>query len=255
LVSGTGHTCAVTTAGAVKCWGANEYGQLGGSTGGGNNSTTPVDVFGLGSGVVAVSAGGVHTCALTTGGGVKCWGRNWEGELGDGTRMTPPAAFALPVDVSNLTSDAATVSAGFYHTCAVTSGVGLKCWGWNRHGEVGDGTLVLNGSNSRTRPVDVSGLGPKATPTATLTPTQPPTNTPPIASTPTRTPPPSAPPGDVNCDGRTNSLDALAVLQLSAGFLSTLPCRAGADVNHDGGVNTLDAALILQYVAGLISQL
>ena len=59
----------------------------------------------------------------------------------------------------------------------------------------------------------------------------------------------------MNCDGRTKSLDALAVLQLSADLLSTLPCGDAADVNHDGRVNTLDAALILQFSAGVLNHL
>jgi hypothetical protein len=91
-------------------------------------------------------------------------------------------------------------------------------------------------------------------PGSTPTHTRPPGSTPTRTHTPTNTPPPGALLGDVNCDGRVNSLDALAVLQFSAGLLEEVVCPANADVNDDGVINTLDAALILQFSAGLIDE-
>ncbi|MCI0890777.1 MAG: proprotein convertase P-domain-containing protein [Chloroflexi bacterium] len=61
--------------------------------------------------------------------------------------------------------------------------------------------------------------------------------------------------GDVNCDGRVNSIDAALTLQLSAGLVSSLACQGAADANLDGAINAIDAALILQLGAGLIGQL
>ena len=142
------HTCAVTTAGDVKCWGSNFYGQLGDGTT--PLRTTPVDVTGLTSGVAAVSTGGLHTCALTTLGALKCWGFNSYGQLGDGTSGN---VRTTPVDVTGLTTEIAAVSAGADHTCALTTAGGLKCWGGNFYGHLGDGTAT-----NRTTPVDVTDL-------------------------------------------------------------------------------------------------
>lgn len=147
LKCGGGGGCILTTAGGVKCWGYNDKGQLGDGTT--TNSTSPVDVVGLTSGVAAISVGVQHACALTTGGGMKCWGDNTNGRLGDGTITQRNS----PVDVSGLTSGVASISAGFEHSCAVTTGGGAKCWGRNGFGQLGDSSLT-----QRLTPVDVTGL-------------------------------------------------------------------------------------------------
>jgi hypothetical protein len=142
------HTCALTVGGAVKCWGRNTFGQLGVGTAI-SYSLTPRDVVGLASGVAAIVAGNRHTCALTTGGGVKCWGDNTFGQLGDSSTDYRNA----PVDVTGLASGIAAIAAGQYHTCAVTTLGGVKCWGNNEAGALGDGTL-----NDRRVQVDVYGM-------------------------------------------------------------------------------------------------
>lgn len=141
------HACAVTTAGALKCWGGNAAGQLG--DGSATVRTTPVDVVGLGSGVAAVALGYQHTCALTTGGAVKCWGYNPYGTVGDGTTFER----FVPVAVRGLGSGVAAIAAGGYETCALLSTGGIKCWGYNGSGQLGDGATY-----SRFVPADVAGL-------------------------------------------------------------------------------------------------
>jgi alpha-tubulin suppressor-like RCC1 family protein len=76
--------------------GADTYGQLGNDAAL-TNQPTPVDVLGLTSGVASVSAGGYHTCAVTTAGGVKCWGHDGYGQLGDDAALTNQPT---PVNVS-----------------------------------------------------------------------------------------------------------------------------------------------------------
>ncbi len=145
--TGRGHSCALTLAGAVLCWGRNNFGQLGdGST---SQRLTPVQVSGLTSGVQAIALGDAHSCAITSSGAAACWGHNFLGQLGNGSSEDRPT----PGLVFGLTSGVQAISAGHAHSCAIASGGGARCWGYNLGGQLGDGTNV-----TRFTPVHVSGL-------------------------------------------------------------------------------------------------
>jgi alpha-tubulin suppressor-like RCC1 family protein len=137
--------CAIGSDGTVECWGSNQYGKVGTGT---TDAVvaTPHVVAGIGP-VVDVSVGWSHSCAVTQGAKVMCWGNNERGELGDGTRNNS----STPVEAQGLT-DAISVSAGVDHTCAVRSNGTVVCWG-NDETRPGPGT----GGDNLT-PTPVAGL-------------------------------------------------------------------------------------------------
>jgi hypothetical protein len=148
ISAGAAHTCALTTGGGLKCWGFNSNGQLGDNSN--SNRNVPVDVVGLTSGVTSVAAGYFHTCAVASGGAVKCWGDNFVGELGNNSSDESH----VPVDVSGLGSGASKVAVGTSHSCALMISGGVKCWGINFNGQLGDGGV----DPIRRIPGDVVGL-------------------------------------------------------------------------------------------------
>jgi alpha-tubulin suppressor-like RCC1 family protein len=146
IAAGGSHTCALSS-GGVKCWGENLSGQLGDGTH--TDSATPVDVAGLSNGVAAIAAGGGHTCALMDRGAVRCWGWNGSGQLGEGTNID----HSIPMPVNAAGTLFYAITAGYQHSCALTTSAGVKCWGENGAGQLGDGTHV-----NRAEPADVEGL-------------------------------------------------------------------------------------------------
>jgi alpha-tubulin suppressor-like RCC1 family protein len=132
--AGTHHTCALTAAGNAYCWGSNSSGQLGSS--GVKTSAQPLLVSG-GIAFTSLSAGGAHTCALTVDGVAYCWGENAGGQLGVGENV---GSSATPIPVGGGLIFAS-LSAGESHTCGITRGGSLYCWGWNLENQLGDGIL------------------------------------------------------------------------------------------------------------------
>ena len=158
ISAGGYHTCALTTtSGNVKCWGSERYGSLGNGRDRSNQSTpvnvhtSPTEPEPL-SDILAINTRANHTCALTSNGNVKCWGKGGFGSLGNGETNDKSA----PVDVhtssteSEPLSDIAAISAGAFHTCALTTSDSVKCWGKGEFGRLGNGVI----GNSST-PVDV----------------------------------------------------------------------------------------------------
>ncbi len=125
------HSC-MALASSVRCFGRNDFSQLGDSTI--VNSPTPVTVPGL-TGTVGFGLGGKHSCALLADGTVKCWGSNGTGQLGDGTyndSLTPKTVGGL--------STVSKISASWFNNCAVLLDNSVKCWGSNNRGQIGDNT-------------------------------------------------------------------------------------------------------------------
>jgi len=147
LSGGVEHTCAIDNAGAALCWGHNSLGQLGDGTN--TDRATPVAVSGLSADVAAISAGQLHSCAVTAAGAALCWGSNLSGELGDDTTTSRN----VPAGVQSLANGVSRIAAGAFHSCALTAVGAVRCWGSNTHGQLGDATQI-----DRHRPVPVTNL-------------------------------------------------------------------------------------------------
>ena len=144
--AGHDHSCALTNDGVAWCWGDNVTGHLGS---GGNypRSFEPVRVASSET-FTTVVAGYYQSCALAASGQMYCWGRNDQGQIGDGSndnRFTP-----VPV-AGGLTFRA--LGGGDAFMCGITTGGATWCWGSNRNGELGDSSLP-----NQATPVEVEGV-------------------------------------------------------------------------------------------------
>jgi alpha-tubulin suppressor-like RCC1 family protein len=146
---GSSHTCGLTTTNVAYCWGSAFQGQLGDGQSGNTavDRNTPVAVAVSLNNPSAlrfssISAGGSHTCALTTSGVAYCWGLSSNGKLGNNDLAI--ANYSLPVKVlTSLSADSplrfSSINAASSHSCALTTDGMSYCWGNAALGRLGDG--------------------------------------------------------------------------------------------------------------------
>ena len=140
ISAGDKHACALREGGTISCWGDNESGQLGSGetessdfTEGSTGSPTPVQVQGIAD-ARSITAGGAHSCSLHETGRISCWGRNGQGELGNG--LSSNTADQVPG-----ITDAIAIATGSDHTCALHENGQVSCWGRNLSGQLGKGSI------------------------------------------------------------------------------------------------------------------
>lgn len=134
-----GHTCAIRIGGYLVCWGVNSNRQIGTSSAV-TPVTWPAEVQGMAAPVSMVAPGLLHTCAVNAQ-GVKCWGRNANGQAGAGNFVTP---VTWPVQVVGQPAGAVEVTGGQNHTCLRTAAGAVWCWGGNNYGQLGLGYRTVS---------------------------------------------------------------------------------------------------------------
>ncbi|HEV8247590.1 MAG TPA: DUF4215 domain-containing protein [Polyangiaceae bacterium] len=156
VLAGGSHTCAFLSDGSLRCWGDNYYGQLGREDTA-NRGDNPAELgdalpaLDLGGSATQVSAFFLHSCALLGGGVVKCWGNNYDGQLGLGDqndRGDQAGEMGANLPAVDLAGTAIAVSAGAYHSCALLEGGSVRCWGSSDLGQLGLGDVLTRGDGA-----------------------------------------------------------------------------------------------------------
>ncbi|MFN3202042.1 MAG: fibrinogen-like YCDxxxxGGGW domain-containing protein [Bradymonadia bacterium] len=160
VAAGNTHSCALITDGRVKCWGANDFGQLGlgdttvrGDDANEMGDNLPFVDLGTGRTATALSAGAHHTCALLDDASVKCWGANDFGQLGQGNTAIRgddinDMGDLLPAVALGTGRTALDLTTGADHSCALLDNGRLKCWGYNGSGQLGQGDTAHRGDGA-----------------------------------------------------------------------------------------------------------
>ncbi|MCY4645047.1 MAG: Ig-like domain-containing protein [Bacteriovoracales bacterium] len=162
VVGGGSHSCALLDSGQARCWGKGDSGQLGNDAFAnkdhpvtvinGNNSSSAL------TGIVQLTAGNVHTCALLASGQARCWGKGDSGQLGNDatTNKDHPVTVVRANGSSSALTGIVQLAAGNVHTCALLASGQARCWGKGEHGRLGNDAIankdhpvtVINGDNS-----------------------------------------------------------------------------------------------------------
>jgi alpha-tubulin suppressor-like RCC1 family protein len=141
--AGPAHTCALLHSAKVRCWGENQDFQLGYADSvaiGDDESPASVGFVDVGAPVLQVSAGYVHTCAVTDSNGVRCWGKSIGGSLGYGN-LEIIGDDESPADAGdvNVGGKVVQLAAGMLHTCALLDTGNVRCWGAAHEARLGYG--------------------------------------------------------------------------------------------------------------------
>lgn len=138
---GANHTCALSMAHEIYCWGDNTYGQLG--TGDNIYRRFPFKLTVDNSNSIRfreLKTFTDHTCALSYEGDLYCWGRNDQGQLGTGDNVNKNLLQKVDFPASNSSKIVFDFAVGEEHTCIINSASKVYCWGDNTYGQLGIGS-------------------------------------------------------------------------------------------------------------------
>jgi alpha-tubulin suppressor-like RCC1 family protein len=157
VAAGEASTCAITSEAQIRCWGRNTQGQLGyGDTQAIGDTEPPSDAGDVslypaslpaGASVAQLALGKEHSCAMFSTGEVLCWGKNSDGQLGQGNNQAwgnQADEFPSALEPISLGAAATQIAAGLEHTCALLTTGEVLCWGKNDKGQLGQGDPDLD---------------------------------------------------------------------------------------------------------------
>jgi len=148
ISAGSAHSLALCSDGTVAAWGYNYYGQLGNGTTTDSNVPVAIIQSGVlaGKTIIAVSIGYSHSLVLCSDGTVAAWGRNTDGQLGNGTTIDSNVPVLVPKTGVLTDKNVVAISAGYYHNIALCADGTVASWGRNNYGQLGNNSSGTNSS-------------------------------------------------------------------------------------------------------------